>query len=354
MTSTDQSVEATGAVAGDWGVIGHEPAIRSLMDRERAGRLGHAFLITGPAGIGKRTLALALARYLNCRGEPRPCYRCGPCKRLSHDTFVDLQELVVERSDEGKVKQGISVEQIRELADQAVLPPMDGAFKCFLIREAELLTSSAANALLKTLEEPPAHTILVLLAPTRESVMPTVVSRCLHIRLAPLAASELEQTLVTRRGISAEDAASLAWSASGLPGLALALLDDEEVRQAHQRALELLRTAVEGDLVDRFAVAEEMATIWSADRERGRATLRRWSALIQAALREQAGAATEGPLGRGELNESLQRLKLSELAALLRSLERLPYRLDHMQPRTAFETWMLEFEAAGRRTEVRS
>ncbi len=354
MTSTDSSIEATGAAAGDWGLIGHERAIRSLMDRERAGRLGHAFLITGPAGVGKRTLALALARYLNCQGEPRPCYRCGPCKRLSHDTFVDLQELVVERTDEGKIKQGISVEQIRELADQAVLPPMDGKFKCFLIREAELLTSSAANALLKTLEEPPEHTILVLLAPAPESVMSTVASRCLHVRLAPIAASELEQALETRRRISTQDAVALAWSASGLPGLALALLDDEEVRQAHARALELLSKVIEGDLVDRFAVAEEIAAIWSADRERGRATLRRWSALIGAALREQAGAAAEGPLGRGELNEPLQRLRLSELAELLRSLERLPYRLDHMQPRVAFETWMLDFEAAGRRAEVRS
>jgi DNA polymerase-3 subunit delta' len=355
-------MEGQHPAAGDWGIIGHQRVVGFLQRALESDQLGHAFLITGPPGVGRRTLALALGRTLNCEAGstaqadllggsatvPRPCYACGPCRRLSHGTFVDLLEVNVERDADGKIKQGVSVDQIRELSEQANLAPMDGSYKIFLITEADLLTPSAANALLKTLEEPPPHVVLVLLAPSRDAVQPTLSSRSTHLTLRPVPAPVIEQALIEREGVDPERAAELSQLAGGAPGFALDLVRRADAHQRLEESLDLLRRVLTGDSVDRFQVAETLGKAWADDREYARSVLRRWMTVLEGGLRNRV--SPEGSGKRSDLNGLVSGLMLSSVASILKALRAVHESVDHMQPRVAFEVLMLDVEAALRQS----
>ena len=182
--------------SGDWGVIGHGGAVRLLSGAMNAGRLAHAYLITGAEQVGRKTLALALARAVSCEAEfQRPCGSCRQCDRIARGIHADVR--VIERhtpirgtaggeaSDEGQDERHarFSIEHIREMQRDATLNAFEGPRQVFILDGAETLrfqdgpATEAANALLKTLEEPPGDVLLVLIAPSRAaSFSPTPAS----------------------------------------------------------------------------------------------------------------------------------------------------------------------------------
>ncbi len=198
------------------GIIGQARAVSVLRRALAAGRLPHAVLFVGPAGVGRRTLAEAL---LEAFFGTRPD---------QHPDFIRVGVLSDEKT--GKEKSGVSVDQVRELVERFSRSSFTGR-KAVFVEEAERLTHQAANALLKTLEEPKGDALLVLRAPSVESVPATVVSRCQVIRLHPCPRAELAATLGVR-GLAPDDAHQLAALARGRPGRALALLRDGAARAA--------------------------------------------------------------------------------------------------------------------------
>ena len=244
----------------DWGVIGHGWAVDLLRRQQERGTLHHAYLITGPAGVGRRSLATALAQSILCLKAPAPGERCGACRacrQVPAGTYPDLH--VVERPED---KKGIGIEQIRELQRSLALTPLDGQARVAILLEFEVASESAANALLKTLEEPSPRVHLVLTASDVEDVLPTIVSRCEVLGLRPVAEREIVAAL-ERLEAPAKDAWDLARMSGGRPRLAMELLADpakRDRRSSHSAALE---EAMRLDLAGRFVLAEK----WSNDED---------------------------------------------------------------------------------------
>jgi DNA polymerase-3 subunit delta' len=196
-------------VIGFRDLIGQERAMRVLQRGIATGRTAHAYLFAGPEGIGKRTAALALAQALNCQqgdAVDDGCGICQSCRKITRGLHPDVQ--VVE--PEGAT---LKIDQIRTLEADAAMRPYEGRRKVFILQDADKITEQAANALLKTLEEPPGWTVLVLLASTPSSLPLTIVSRCQIVIFSTIGPDALEAYLVAR-GIG-QDQARLIVSCSG-------------------------------------------------------------------------------------------------------------------------------------------
>lgn len=216
-------------------ILGQEWVVSHLKSALGAERLSHAYLFLGPAGVGKGATARALAAALNCAApaaDGDACGTCPSCKRLNAGTHPDF--LVI--SPEGSQAQ-IKIEQIRELRRLTGYPPLGGGWRVVLIKPAEALSAlndAAANALLKTLEEPPPRHLLVLTARGEADLLPTIVSRCHKLAFAPLPTALIIRELESRRGLAAPQAALVAALSGGSLGRALTLAPEELVRQRDQ------------------------------------------------------------------------------------------------------------------------
>lgn len=217
-------------------VVGHETVVARLARVAADDRPAAAYLLTGPAGVGKRLLADAFTARLLCDAPAAhdACGTCAQCVRLAAGTHPDVR--VVVRDDD---RRDIRAEQARELTRWLTLRPMMASRKVAIIDGAECLNEHGQNALLKTLEEPPGASVLLLVATRLSLLLPTVRSRCQQIRLEPLPAHALE-TLLVGRGVAADTATVLAARAAGSPGRALGLVDDAD---AGVRTLVLERLA---------------------------------------------------------------------------------------------------------------
>jgi DNA polymerase-3 subunit gamma/tau len=221
-------------------IVGQEHVVTTLRNALRLNRLSHAYLFAGPRGTGKTTVARLLARYLSCtEGEPfvEVCPQenlCANCAAILKGNHPDLFELDA-ASNRG-------IDEVRQLRENARVAPIQSSFKMYILDEVHMLTKDAANALLKTLEEPPPHVIFVLATTNPERLPLTVISRCQRFDFRPLTVSEIAQRL-----------ASLAEAES-------ATLSDD--------ALELLAEAADGSLRDGESLLEQVLTFFAKEATR--------------------------------------------------------------------------------------
>lgn len=237
----------------DWGVVGHEWAARLLQGHIARQETRHAYLFTGPQGVGRRTLALRFAQALNCLQPPKPGEFCGVCRICKQTDAMQHSDLsVVQAEKEGGV---LKVEQIRDVQHSLSLLPYEAHYRVALLLRFQDANPSAQNALLKTLEEAPQRVVLMLTADSAESLLPTIVSRCEVLRLRPMPLERLEAELV-RQEVPREDARMLAHLAGGRLGYALQLRDSPGVMDQRRAFLEDLLNLLTESRRERFAYAE--------------------------------------------------------------------------------------------------
>jgi DNA polymerase III subunit delta' len=181
-----------------WPLLGHTAAEAIFLDAVSRGQLHHAWLIEGPRGIGKMRFAERLAAYLfGATGDPLGAPADDPVMRaLMSGGHPDYRSLAREPNDKGKLKQDISVEQVRDFIQFFTLKPALGGWRIGLIDALDDLNASGANALLKTLEEPPPQSVLFLIYHASLPILPTIRSRCRVLRLAPLTPADTEAALI--------------------------------------------------------------------------------------------------------------------------------------------------------------
>lgn len=232
----------------DWPIIGHTWAAKRLSRAIEFNTLAQSILLVGAHSIGKTTLALALARVLLALPSGD---RVRVNKLVDENRHPDLSWI---RPDGGIIK----VEPIRELLHTLALFPVESAYRVAIIERADLLHDAAKNAFLKTLEEPNPAVVLVLTAPSVESVLPTMASRCQVMTLRSPAQALIEHELV-RRGAPQSDAERLAKLANRRIGWAIAAQRDNDMLSNRLEQLRAFVTALNADMTGRFAYAEQMA-----------------------------------------------------------------------------------------------
>ena len=250
-----------------WQVIGHERAVSLLKRSLESNALAHAYLFVGPPHVGKMTLALDLAKALNCEADDRPCQKCAACKKIAAGNHADVQIIGIEqKNEEGEEHKVIKIDQIQNLLHSASLPPFEGKHKVFIIDGAELLSSDAANCFLKTLEEPNEKITFILLTTNDRLLLPTVVSRCQRIELQPLPIAKEAAALMEKANIESEKARLLAGLSHGCPGWAIAAAGDEKILQQRNEALNRVVEIIKGDYEERFTYVAQLAAKFTQNR----------------------------------------------------------------------------------------
>lgn len=261
-----------------WRTIGHQRTISTLERGFREGRLSHAYLLTGPPGVGKMLLAVELAQMVNCLGEERPCGQCGQCQRIASGLHADVRVVAVETQTEteGRSRTVITIGQVREVQREASLKPFEGRCRVFIFDGAEYMREDAANCLLKTLEEPPDQVMLVLLASDASTLLPTILSRCQCLDLKPLPLELVASELMARYQADAENAKEVARLSGGRPGWAFRAMSEPELLERRAERLSAIEAVVHGSLEERFEYASRQAAIFLRDREAVRQELDLW------------------------------------------------------------------------------
>ena len=224
-------------------VVGQQRIIALINNLLYSNRIPHAFLFEGQKGIGKKRIALEMARGICCSSaDTKPCGTCSSCIKASHGNHPEIK-LIEEDSS-------IKIETIRELQKEIQLKPYEGAKKVFIINNAERMTTQAQNALLKTLEEPPGYASIILLTNNAASLLPTIISRCQLLKLVPARLEEVQQHLQRVEGLGLEESKVIASFSNGIVGKAIRILQDEEFRIKRDIIIEITRQLLEGKIID--------------------------------------------------------------------------------------------------------
>lgn len=205
-------------------VVGQDHIARTLKNALRLDKLAHAYILSGPRGVGKTTIARILAKTLNCTNsvDNEPCDKCPVCVEVNKGSFLDIIEI------DGASNRGI--DEIRALRDNVRFTPVAGKYKVYIIDEAHQITTDAYNALLKTIEEPPGHVLFLLATTDPHKIPATIFSRCQRFVFRPLTESEIKGHLITiieKEGVSVESEVleMISSAASGSIRDALSILD---------------------------------------------------------------------------------------------------------------------------------
>jgi DNA polymerase-3 subunit delta' len=369
------------------GLAGHTEAIAALNRSLDEGRLAHAYLFAGPSGVGKRTLALELAKAVNCSAVEPPCNACSVCRRIDGGKHSDVEVIAPggicdesEHDHAADAGRDIRICQVRRAERVLGLAPFEGRRRVLILDPADAMNAQAADAFLKTLEEPPESALILLVTANEEGLNETVRSRCRRAGLRALRPAETEQALIERFGATADQAVRLSRIFGGRIGLAADALRDADFEERRAATLDLA-ARVAGSGVDvRFTIAQQMADAF-ARRERpksgdsgepvesavpkdGKARTRQdvfaildtwiewWRDLLLTAGR--ADAAIVNAERASELRDQAARLGVEAAAAGIGALRQTRRDLEqNVNPRLALEALMLRLPSAIERTDGR-
>lgn len=341
-------------MAENWDLLGHQWAVTLLRGQIARGEQRHAYLFTGPQGVGRRTLALRLAQALNCESVlPEAnskavrsansmlapgdfCGECRACRGFARMAHTDLYVIARLEGD-----RDIKADAVRQLGRSLALSPYEARYQIALLLNFEQANEFAANALLKTLEEPPERVVLLLTAESAEALPETIASRCEVLRLRPMSTKALAADLQRRRGLPAENARLLAALSSGRPGYALDLADDEELLSQRGEWLDQYLECLPKGRVERFALAEGL----SKDREQLRQALQVWLSFWRDVLMRAGmpGAAAANVDREAQVAQLAERTDLEGAREAVAAIENALTLLEtNVNPRLAAENLLLE------------
>ena len=228
-------------------IIGHQQIIEQLQRTVTSGRIAGAYLFVGPTGVGKETVARYFAQLIFCQQAAQPpvvCGTCLACRKTDSGNHPDLQFI----RPEGSL---LKIGQIRELQRHVIYQPLEASRKIYILTDVDRMNPEAENCLLKTLEEPPASSVLILLTSNVQALLPTTRSRCQILQFHPMPTQELATILEDRFSVAPEQATTLAIAADGALGKALTQLEKGDPRT--EEVPEILR---ETDRLAAFRLAE--------------------------------------------------------------------------------------------------
>jgi len=269
-------------------LIGYQRIWNTLTGSTGKNKLAHAYLFCGSSGAGKMSLAKEFVKWLFCEKiksqkslNNQPCGVCRSCQEIEKNNHPDL--LVISANQEEKSSE-IGISRIRDLQRRLLFYPYKSSFKVVIIEEAHNLTREAANAFLKTLEEPSSKSLIILTSSAWDSILPTILSRCQLIKFLPVPAGELIKGLQLL-GAKSSVLDKVIKLSAGRPGYAINLLHDQALLSDHEAHIKKLEEALKSDLVFRFQVAQELSQDVSSAKE----ILSQWLLYLRDRLLEISG-----------------------------------------------------------------
>jgi len=338
-----------------WTIVGQDAAISVLSRALGGGRVSHAYLFAGPGRVGKSTTALEFAQALNCTGDDPPCGACRQCERIAAGKHADLEILGIgglcgeEQHDHARDNsRDIRICQVRRLEEVVSRAPFEGRTRAVIIDPADAMNDLAANALLKTLEEPPPGVVIVLVTEREEKLLPTIRSRARRIGFWGQPREAIERALRTHWGADAEQAATLSRLAGGRLGWAVAALRDASVLTDREEALDRAEALASATIGERFAYASTLGGGFSRDREGTHAVLDAWQAWWRDLLLVSSGRPEQAT--HQERLDTLRALASQcqprDCARALRAIAEAGQQLDeNASPVLALESMMLALPA---------
>jgi DNA polymerase-3 subunit delta' len=329
-----------------WQVVGHDWVVALLNNSIARQRVFHAYLFAGPSHVGKRTLAVNLAQALNCEDQDVPCGRCVPCSKIRDGVHPDVR--MVDGRYQARVleeplaqQRVLRIDTIRAMEREVSLKPFEGRRKVFIICDAETMTTEAANCLLKTLEEPPPHVVLVLTALDKRLLLPTIVSRCQVFGLRPVSTELIERRLQTECGLDEERARILARLSGGRIGWAITAARDGAVLQKREETLKQLLALPKMTRVDRLDYAERLSRQPRSMWEVMELWLGWWRDLLLVKIGRTEMVANVDL--RTALEEQARRHDLKEIYGFIGSVRHTARQLEYnANPRLALEVLVLD------------
>lgn len=225
-------------------ILGHEQIKEHFRNAVQTGKISHAYILSGEAGMGRKSLANAFALELLCeKGLPDSCMACHACKQVLSGNHPDLIYVTHEKPA------SIGVDDIREqINDTIMVRPYSSYYKIYIVDEAEKMTVQAQNALLKTIEEPPSYAVILLLTTNQDAFLPTILSRCVQLKLKPLRDEVVREYLVQSLGVEESQADIYAAFARGNLGKAIHLAESEEFRVMYDALILMLKHLKDADI----------------------------------------------------------------------------------------------------------
>jgi DNA polymerase-3 subunit delta' len=323
----------------NWGMLGHEWAVELLKGHLTRGAPRHAYLFTGPRGIGRRTLALRFAQAINAEAPPAPGEFDPHSKTSQQFERMQHPDLSLVQRQEGD--RDIKIEAVRSLQKMLALSPYVARYRIALFLNFEEASNSAANALLKTLEEPANPVVLMLTAESAEVLLPTITSRCEVFRLRPPSMDLIAEGLQRDWHIPEKEARNLAHISGGRPGYALYLHQNPDILEQRTHWLDEQQKLLWSNRLARFSYAESLGK----DKEDFQETLRVWLSYWRDVLMQAAGSKT--PLMNLDRAEEIgtlaKRLKLSAIRNMVNALDRTLWQVRaNVNTRLAAEVLLLD------------
>jgi DNA polymerase-3 subunit delta' len=236
-------------------IVGHPKQLEALRRALAYDRLHHAYLFLGAEGVGKQTIALGLAKAIHCSVTVGDyCGECADCARIRDGNHPDVRVIEILAG-----KKEISIQQVRQLEKELNFRSFSGKKKIVILDPATLMNLSAQNALLKTLEEPPKNSLVILIATTVGGLLPTLRSRCLRVSFGPLPRNLVAGFLVAQQGLKTEEAEFLAAITMGSLGAAVKI-DKQDLLAKRQRWLKLLMSLNASNYRGAMDAAEDLAS----------------------------------------------------------------------------------------------
>lgn len=334
-----------GATSAKWPIVGHELVTIRLAQAVEKDNVAHAYLISGLDQLGKQTLTKTFAQALLCTSRPsRPCQKCRACHLVQNNRHPDFLTLDLEWQSQQLANKSqtksVSVDAVRYMNNELIRRPHEGKWKILMVPHVENLTTAAANAFLKTLEEPPSFVVIVLTTRDSELVLPTIRSRCQPIHLFPLAIAKIQEHLITKFRLEEPKATLIAKLSNGRIGWAIQATQDDYLLTQRADILSLLQQALKTNRAERLLMAHPLS------KRNDPEVLRLWAGWWRDILLLQNNEAElivnfdQRPI----LEQVAQQYQPPQIRTFLRELQRL-LRLLHetnVNPRLLWEVLLLK------------